>query len=416
MADHSLLRKIISLVTHHEIISIGTKYFPTTPLETEYVDMFNYTQTMLMEIDKANITTESIFTNLVRDVGRENIPENHSFYELLPAQNKVEEYALVSNIIMGSDRYMYVELSQPSNIINLFTDIILRENGEIIERSETEIVSKLMSKNDAIRVAIRLVGIGLDNGIRVRAAAGMTGAAAIERSIKFNKEVGDSPGVAFTKLGGEYALVLDTPFKLTDSEPPEFQQYLFIDIVDSTNFISKHGRNKLVELMTSVKEFMEDCEGHIEGYREGGDDLIAKFPSKDVAIRAGLDCAWFILNNGAKVKIGIGRSRREAGERANIAEGIKGFGALSLVVFDLANGLYAYNIPSDFTRTFCDILCNKKGKMITAFLVMFILSYLLAIMGMGLYGLLLLIIIVAYYTLKWSQHLKSKSCDIKSIN
>ena len=353
MAEHSIIRKLVSLVTKHEIISIGTKYFPTTPLETEYVDMFNYTQTMLMEIDKAHITTESIFTNLVRDVGRENIPENHSFYELLPAQDKVEEYALVSNIIMGSDRYMYVELSEPSYIINLFTDIILRENGEIIERSETEIVSRLMSKNDAIRVAIRLVGIGLDNGIKVRAAAGMTGAAAIERSIKFNKEVGDSPGVAFTKLGGEYALVLDTPFKLAESEPPEFQQYLFIDIVDSTNFISKHGRNKLVELMTSVKEFMEDCEGQIEGYREGGDDLIAKFPSKDVAIRAGLDCAWFILNNGAKVKIGIGRSRREAGERANIAESIHGFGALSLVIFDLANGLYGYYIPSDFTRTLC---------------------------------------------------------------
>ena len=400
MADNTLIRKIISLITNHEIISIGTKYFPTTPLETEYVDMFNYTQTMLMEIDKAHITTESIFTNLVRDVGRENIPENHSFYELMPAQDRVEEYALVSNIIMGCDRYLYVELSHPSNIINLFTDIILREKGEIIERSETEIVSRLMSKNDAIRVGIRLVGIGLDNDVRVRAAAGMTGAAAIERSIKFNKEVGDSPGVAFTKLGGEYALVLDTPFKLSESEPPEFQQYLFIDIVDSTNFISKHGRNKLVELMTSVKEFMEDCEGHIEGYREGGDDLIAKFPSKDVAIRAGLDCAWFILNNGAKVKIGIGRSRREAGERANIAEGIKGFGALSLVVFDLANGLYAYNIPSDFTRTFIDILTNKKGKMITAFLVMFILSYFLAIMGMGIYGLLLLIIVVAYYTLK----------------
>ena len=382
MAEHSIIRKLVSLVTKHEIISIGTKYFPTTPLETEYVDMFNYTQTMLMEIDKAHITTESIFTNLVRDVGRENIPENHSFYELLPAQDKVEEYALVSNIIMGSDRYMYVELSEPSYIINLFTDIILRENGEIIERSETEIVSRLMSKNDAIRVAIRLVGIGLDNGIRVRAAAGMTGAAAIERSIKFN-----------TKLGGEYALVLDTPFKLAESEPPEFQQYLFIDIVDSTNFISKYGRNKLVELMTSVKEFMEDCEGQIEGYREGGDDLIAKFPSKDVAIRAG-------LNNGAKVKIGIGRSRREAGERANIAESIHGFGALSLVIFDLANGLYGYYIPSDFTRTLCEFLTNKKGKLITAFIVMFVASYLLAIMGMGIYGLLLVLVLVAYYTFR----------------
>src|SRR5574344_117160 len=116
MAEHSLTRFFFKLITGYEAISIGTKYFPTTPLETEYVDMFNYTQTMLMEIDKAHITTESIFTNLVRDVGRENIPENHSFYELLPAQDKVEEYALVSNIIMGSDRYMYVELSEHSYI------------------------------------------------------------------------------------------------------------------------------------------------------------------------------------------------------------------------------------------------------------------------------------------------------------
>lgn len=400
MANNSLLRRIVSLITKHNILSIGTKYFPTTELETEYVDMFNYTQTMLMEIDKANITTESIFTNLVRDVGRENIPENHSFYELLPAQNKIDEYALVSKIIMGSDRYMYVELSEPSYIIDYFTDIILRENGEIIERSETEIVSRLMSKNDAIRIAIKLVGIGLDNNIRVRAAAGMTGAAAIERSIKFNKEVGDVPGVAFTKLGGEYALVLDTPFKLGQSEHIEYQHYLFIDIVDSTNFISKHGKNKLVELMTSVKEFMENCEGHIEGYREGGDDLIARFPSKGVAIRAGLDCAWFILNNGAKVKIGIGRSRREAGERANIAEGIKGFGALTLIVFDLANGLYAYYVPSDFSRTLCELFTTKKGKLVTAFLLVFILTYLLSVLGFGLYGILVLIVIVAYYTLK----------------
>ena len=100
------------------------------------------------------------------------------------------------------------------------------------------------------------------------------------------------------------------------------------------------------------------------------------------------------------MKIGIGRSRREAGERANIAEGIKGFGPLSLIVFDLANGLYAYNIPSDFSRTLCDLFTNKKGKLITAFLLVFIISYLLAIMGLGLYGFFIFLIVVAYYTLK----------------
>ena len=65
MANHSFVRRIISMITKHEIISIGTKYFPTTPIETEYVDMFNYTETMLMEVDKAHITTESIFTMLL---------------------------------------------------------------------------------------------------------------------------------------------------------------------------------------------------------------------------------------------------------------------------------------------------------------------------------------------------------------
>ena len=33
MAEHSIIRKLVSLVTKHEIISIGTKYFPTTPSE-----------------------------------------------------------------------------------------------------------------------------------------------------------------------------------------------------------------------------------------------------------------------------------------------------------------------------------------------------------------------------------------------
>ena len=400
MSNHSLLRSIISSFTNHNIISIGTKYFPTTPLETEYVDMFNYTQTMLMEIEKANITTESIFTNLVRDVGRENIPEHHSFYELLPAENNVEEYALVSNIIMGSDRYMYVELSQPSRIINQFTEVIISEKGEIVERSSTELVSRMMSKNDAIRVAIKLVGLGLQNKIGVRAAAGMTGAAAIERSIKFNREIGDVSGVAFTKLGGEYALVLEDIFDIGHSKAPEYQNYLFIDIVNSTKFISKNGRDTLVDLMTRVKSFMEDCGGKIEGYREGGDDLIARFPSKDIAIRAGLDCAWFILNNGANVKIGIGKSRREAGERASRAETIiksmNGFNSLSLVVFDLANGLYAYTIPSEFLRSLCDLFSNKKGKMLSVFLTVFILCYILTILGLGIYGFLVVLIVTIY--------------------
>lgn len=397
MASHGLTRALFKFLTKHEIISIGTKYYPTTPLETEYVEMFNYTQTMLMEIEKAEITTDSIFYNLLRDVGTENIPENHHFYELKPAENKIEEYALVSNIIMGSDRYLYVELSNPSQVINQFSRIIIEEKGEIVEQSSTELVSKLLSKNDAIRVAIKMVGIGLDNGVNVRAAAGMTGAAAIERSINLTKEVGDVSGVGFTKLGGEYALTFDSNFISSKAAPPELQNYLFIDVIDSTKFIDDHGRDKLVELMTGVKNFMEvECNGKIEGYREGGDDLIARFPSKDLAIRAGLDTAWYILNNGAKIRAGIGKSRREAGERAQLADEIRINSPLSLVIFELANGLYAYYIPSEFFRTVLNLLLNKKSKLIGIFILVFLFVYFMTIIGYWEYGFIGVILAAIY--------------------
>ena len=61
----------------------------------------------------------------------------------------------------------------------------------------------MLSKNDAIRVAIELIGIGLERGIEVMSAVGMTGAASIERSINYRQNLGNFPGVAFTKLGGE---------------------------------------------------------------------------------------------------------------------------------------------------------------------------------------------------------------------
>lgn len=51
-------------------------------------------------------------------------------------------------------------------------------------------------------MAIELIRLGIDKDIDVRAAVGMTGAAAIERSINLNREIGETSGVGFTKLGG----------------------------------------------------------------------------------------------------------------------------------------------------------------------------------------------------------------------
>lgn len=394
---NSLTKLFIRLTTKLKPIAVGTKFFPTNSLETEYVELFNYTQTILFELEKAEITSDTILKNLVRDVGAENLPKDYTFHELSPAENKIEEYALVSNIIMGSDRYLYVELQHPSRLIDIFVKIIQNEKGEIVEKTATELVARMLSKNDAIRVAIELIGIGLSEGIQVISAVGMTGAASIERAIHYTQNVGSFPGIAFTKLGGEYALVFDAPFLLQESRPVDLENYLFIDLIDSTKFINKNGRNQLVELMTGIKNFIEtECEGELEGYREGGDDFIAKFPSKDLAIRAGLDAAWFALDNGAKIRAGVGRSRREAGERAQLVDDLDSASPLSLVVFELANGLYAYNIPSEFTRTLINLVENEKPKLIGVFAFVFIFAYLMSILGLGMFSFIGVILALVY--------------------
>ncbi|SDA70054.1 hypothetical protein [Methanobrevibacter millerae] len=394
---NSLSKAVIKLTTKLTPISVGTKFFPTNSVENEYVELFNYTQTILFELEKAEISSESIKNNLIRDIGIENFPKEFNFYEIKPAENKIEEYALVSNIIMGSDRYFYVELPNPSNLINIFEKIIENEKGQIVEKSSTELVAKMLSKNDAIRVAIELIGIGYERGVEVISAVGMTGAASIERSINYRQSLGNFPGVAFTKLGGEYALVFDAPFKLAQSKPKEFQNYLFVDLIDSTSYTSKHGKTQLVDLMTNIKYFIEtECGGELEGYREGGDDFIARFPSKDLAIRAGLDAAWFALDNDAKIRAGVGRSRREAGERAQLVDSLDSTAPLSLIVFELANGLYAYNVPSEFTRTLINIFENEKQKLIGVFAFVFIITYLLCVLGLGSFSFITIILALIY--------------------
>ena len=393
----ALTKAYIKFTTKLNPIAVGTKFFPTNSLETEYVELFNYTQTILFELEKAEITSDTILQNLIRDVGAENIPVEYTFHELKPAENRIEEYALVSNIIMGSDRYFYIELPHPSNLINIFVKIIENESGEIVEKTATELVAKMLSKNAAIRVAIELIGIGLSERVQVISAVGMTGAASIERAIHYTQSVGSFPGIAFTKLGGEYALVFDAPFLLKESRPVDLENYLFIDLIDSTKFISKNGRNQLVDLMTGIKNFIEsECDGELEGYREGGDDFIARFPSKDLAIRAGLDAAWFALDNGAKIRAGVGRSRREAGERAQLVDDLPSTSPLSLVVFELANGLYAYNIPSEFSRTFINLVENEKTKLIGVFAFVFIFVYVMSILGLGMFGFVGVILALIY--------------------
>ena len=391
-------RVIFGFLIKHKVISIGTKYYPTNDMEREYVNMINYTRTMLLEIETAHITTPNIFNNVLNEVGTVNIPDNRKFIEIEAAENEVNEYALLSNIIMGSDRYLYIELfKSDKKLIDQFVNHIKNQNGLIVERSATEIVSKLLSKNDAIRVAIELISMGMDKDNDVRVAVGMTGAAAIERSINLNKQIGETSGVGFTKLGGEFAIVFSSKLGKLEGTPAIYDNYVFIDAIDSTKFIDENGRDKLVEIMNEVKAYIEnDCKGKIEGYREGGDDLIANLPTKNAALRAGMDSAWHALNNGIRLRVGIGKSRREAGERAQIADNIKIWNNNPVMVFDLADGIYSYYIPSEFTRTILDFLLERKAKISIIFIFVFIATLVGWNIGQPLFGVVAVILAIIY--------------------
>jgi hypothetical protein len=391
-------RAIFGFLIKNRVISIGTKYYPTNDMEREYVNMINYTRTMLLEIETAHITTPNIFNNVLNEVGSGNIPDNRKFIEIEPAENEVSEYALLSNIIMGSDRYLYIELfKSDKKLIEEFVNHIKKQNGLIVERSATEIVSKLLSKNDAIRVGIELISMGMDKENDVRVAVGMTGAAAIERSINLNKQIGETSGVGFTKLGGEFAIVFSSKLGNLEGTPAIYDNYVFIDAIDSTKFIDENGRDKLVEIMNEVKAYIEnDCKGKIEGYREGGDDLIANLPTKNAALRAGMDSAWHALNNGIRLRIGIGKSRREAGERAQMADGIKIWNNNPVMVFDLADGIYSYYIPSEFTRTILDFLLERKSKIAIIFIFVFVATLVGWNIGQPLFGVVAVILAIIY--------------------
>jgi len=56
---NGLTKAIIKSTTKLNPIAVGTKFFPTNSLETEYVELFNYTQTILFELEKAEINSDS---------------------------------------------------------------------------------------------------------------------------------------------------------------------------------------------------------------------------------------------------------------------------------------------------------------------------------------------------------------------
>ena len=161
MALDRILKSLFSQLLHKKVVSIGTKYYATNDLETEYVSLINLTKTMLVEINPAQINAKSIFQNLEREIDQRDLPLNRIFIEIKPAENEVNEYALLSNIIMGNDRYLYIELFRPSPLIETFAKMVEVVDGKIIERSKTEMVALMPSKKEGIRLAIKMISLGM---------------------------------------------------------------------------------------------------------------------------------------------------------------------------------------------------------------------------------------------------------------
>ncbi len=375
MAFEGVLKSLFSRLLHKRVISIGTSYYATNATETEYVSLVNLTKTMLVEIIPAQINSQSIFENLEREIDQRAIPYNRKFVEITPAENEINEYALLSNIIMGEDRYLYIELFRQSRLIDTFVQMAKNANGRIVEKSKTELVLHMLSKNESIRVAINMITLGMKNGINVRGAVGMTGAASIERAIEMNAQIGEIPGVGFTKLGGEYGIVFDelpTEDKV-HLKPIQVDNFMYIDAKDSTGFIDKYGKDKLIEVMTDINNYINnEVDAKIEGYRVGGDDLIINFPNKSLAIKTGLDCAWYAFNNNLNLRVGIGNSRRAAGENAHVADTLKIREDTPVITFEIANGTYSYYIPTEFTRSAINYITGKTTTLIVIFLFIFL--------------------------------------------
>ena len=65
MAFNNLMKRLFSQLLHKRVISIGTSYFATNELETDYVSLINLTKTMLVEIKPAEINSKTIFASFL---------------------------------------------------------------------------------------------------------------------------------------------------------------------------------------------------------------------------------------------------------------------------------------------------------------------------------------------------------------
>jgi hypothetical protein len=94
--------------------------------------------------------------------------------------------------------------------------------------------------------------------------------------------------------------------------------------------------------------------------------------------------------------VGIGKSRREAGERAQLADEIKIWNNTPVMVFDVADGVYAYYIPSEFTRAVSEFIQEKYFQVAVIFILVFLATFIGWNVGQWELGLVAIVLAMLY--------------------
>ncbi len=296
-----------------EVIACGTKYDPIDEEEKEIVDVINSIPLLLVRFESYPRSPEEVIAAELGPELSEKLRKRG--YGLTPIEAfspKTLDVTLVTKIVLDETRYVYCTFPSDSNVRKL-----ARKYGcTVLEEDVGEALVEAPTKYHALRFA---VGVLLElNG---SAAVGFTQAAATERYAKVETMI-RPPFAAFTKMGAEWAIHEGGERKIPkpsgDVEAPD--RILYLDVIGSTRLIDKLGRSYLHGFMERVIETLQEEHASILHHRPGGDDVLARFPSKSHALRAAIKVLGLADKAKVKVREGVGNSRSSAAEEALVTE------------------------------------------------------------------------------------------------
>ncbi|WP_088335150.1 hypothetical protein [Methanopyrus sp. KOL6] len=321
-----------------EIVACGTKYDPITEEELEIVETLNSMYMLLTRFEGYPLPAPQVISNELGEVAEELRRKGFGLTRIERFKYDDPEVALVSKIVLDETRYVYCTYSNEDDLQSLAHEC----QCTVLEYAGGEATVEAPSKFHALRFAAQV-----PLRLRGSAAIGLTQAAATERFAKAERHA-DSEFAAFSKIGAEWIIhrggdPLPLP-RRTNTAP---DRILYLDIVGSSELVRERGRRYLEGIMSRVIDVINEEEGVVLDHRRGGDDVIARFPTKSRALRAAIKIVGRLTGDDVKIKIGIGDSRGRAAENAVTVRERVDYDC-SYVAFRFGPHLVAYVEPPDY--------------------------------------------------------------------